>query len=150
MIVMTSLVDMYSKCICIKESCQVFDEMTEKDVRAMNTMVSGFFRCGLTMEAMGLFRNMSNRDIWSWNSLISGLARNSRCAGALVLFREIKEEGVKGIFFTMVSVLSVCADLAALVNGKQVHGIMIKHGFGMYRPIGNATLNMYAKCGCMD
>ncbi|KAF6173606.1 hypothetical protein GIB67_022965 [Kingdonia uniflora] len=119
MIVMTSLIDMYSKCIGIKESRRVFDEMTEKDVIAMNTMVSGLCRCGLTMEAMGLFQNMSNRDIGFWNSLISVLARNSEGA-------------------------------AVLVNGKQFHGMVIKHGFGMYRPIGNAILDMYVKCGCMD
>ncbi|KAF6150480.1 hypothetical protein GIB67_030281 [Kingdonia uniflora] len=94
---------------------------------------------------------MSNRDIGSWNSLISSLAQNSEGAIALVLFREMQVEGVKGIFLLyLVSVLSVCTDLAVLINGKQFHGMVIKHGFGMYRPIGNATLNMYAKCGCMD
>ncbi|KAF6149643.1 hypothetical protein GIB67_016370 [Kingdonia uniflora] len=107
----------------------------------MNTMVSRLCRCGLTMEEMGLFRNMSIIDIGSWNSLISGLARNSEGVGALVLFREMQVEGMKGNFLLyMVSVLLVCT---VLVIGKQFHGMVIKHGFGMYRPIGNATLDMY-------
>ncbi|KAF6149870.1 hypothetical protein GIB67_008591 [Kingdonia uniflora] len=114
----------------------------------MNTMVSRLCRCGLTMEEMGLFRNMSIIDIGSWNSLISGLARNSEGVGALVLFREMQVEGMKGNFLLyMVSVLLVCT---VLVIGKQFHGMVIKHGFGMYRPIGNATLDMYEKCFCKN
>ncbi|KAF6143186.1 hypothetical protein GIB67_035600 [Kingdonia uniflora] len=50
----------------------------------------------------------------------------------------------------MVSVLLICTDLAVCVNWKPFHGMVIKRRFGMYRPIGNATLDMYSKCGCMD
>ncbi|KAF6161559.1 hypothetical protein GIB67_009438 [Kingdonia uniflora] len=60
--------------------------------------------------------------------------------------RKISPEDVLQFY----GVKSYSASRAALVNGKQFHGMVIKHGFGMYRLIGNATLDMYPKRGCMD
>ncbi|PIA59609.1 hypothetical protein AQUCO_00400474v1 [Aquilegia coerulea] len=150
LVIMTSLVDMYSKCTNINEARCVFDEMPERDLITMNTMISGFCRCRLIWDAVHLFQNMFDRDVGSWNALISGLAQNSDSGGALFYFEKMRLEGLRGDIMTMVSVLSVCADMAALVNGKQVHGLVIKDGFQAYLPVGNATVDMYAKCGHMD
>ncbi|OVA12672.1 Pentatricopeptide repeat [Macleaya cordata] len=150
LVLMTSLMDMYSKCISISEARRVFDEMQERDVIAVNGMITGLCRCNSTSEAVQLFQSMLKKDVGSWNSLISGLARNSEGPSALFFFRKMRLEGMKVDLMTMVSVLSVCADLAALVNGKQVHCLVIKHGFEMCLPIGNATIDMYAKSGCIN
>ncbi|KAL5720876.1 hypothetical protein ACHQM5_013505 [Ranunculus cassubicifolius] len=150
LVLMTSLIDMYSKCVRINEARRVFDEMPQRDVITMNAMISGLCRCCLVDDAMQVFDNMSSRDVGSWNSVISGLAMNYDGARALRFFEKMRVEGVRGDVMTMVTVLSVCADMAALVNGKQVHGLVIKDGFEMYLPIGNATLDMYAKSGRMD
>ena len=96
------------------------------------------------------FDNMSECDVGSWNSLISGLAQNSEGRNALFLFKKMRVEGAEVDVMTMSNVLSVCADLAALVNGKQVYGLVIKYGFELYLPVGNAIIDMYAKCGCME
>ena len=50
---------------------------------------------------------------------------------------------------TMISVISMCADMAMIVHAQQVHGLVIKSGFELYLPVGNAIVDMYAKCGCM-
>ena len=150
MILMTSLLDMYCKCIDIKEARRVYDEMPQRDVVVNNSMIFGLCRCHLTLDAMTLFDNMSERDVGSWNSLISGLAQNSEGRNALFLFKKMRVEGAEVDVMTMSGVLSVCADLAALVNGKQVYGLVIKYGFELYLPVGNAIIDMYAKCGCME
>jgi pentatricopeptide repeat protein len=149
MILMTSLLDMYSKCTHIKDARRVIDEMPERDVVVNNSMIFGLCRSHLTLDAMTLFNNMSERDVGSWNSLISGLAQNSEGMTALCLFKKMRVEGAEVDVMTMSSVLSVCADLAALVNGKQVLGLVIEYGFELYLPVGNAIIDMYAKCGCM-
>ncbi|RZC78180.1 hypothetical protein C5167_002400 [Papaver somniferum] len=146
LILMTSLMDMYFKSRSVCEARNVFDEMTERDVIAVNGMISGLCRCNLTSEAVQIFE----KDVGSWNSLISGLGQNMEGLGALNFFRIMRSEGMKIDLTTMVSVLSVSADLAALVNGQQVHCLVIKHGFEMYLPIGNATVDMYAKSGCIN
>ncbi|KAG2672947.1 hypothetical protein I3760_13G065900 [Carya illinoinensis] len=150
MILMTSLLDMYFKCTDIKDARRVYDEMPSRDVVVNNNMIFGLCRCQLTVEAINVFNNMCERDTGSWNSLISGLAQNSEERTALFLFGKMRVEGVEVDVMTMSSVLSVCADLAGLVNGKQVHGLVIRYGFDLHIPVGNAIIDMYAKCGCMD
>lgn len=150
MILMTSLLDMYCKCTGIKDARHVFVEMPERDVIATNCMISGLCWSNLTMEATQLFNNMSQRDVGSWNSLISGLGHNSEGRIGLAFFEKMRLEGAEVDVMTMVSVLSICSDLSALRNGKQFHGLVIKDGFELYLPVGNAVIDMYAKCGCME
>ncbi|XP_004296037.1 PREDICTED: pentatricopeptide repeat-containing protein ELI1, chloroplastic-like [Fragaria vesca subsp. vesca] len=149
-ILMTSLLDLYCKCNEIKDARKVFDEMPQRDVIANNCMISGLCWSRLTLEAIGLFNNMSKRDVGSWNSLISGLAQNSEGRAGLALFEEMRVEGAEVDVLTMVSVVSICADLAALRNGREVHCLVMKYGFELYLPVGNAVVDMYAKCGCME
>lgn len=115
-----------------------------------NGMITCLCRCGLAYEAVQLFNDMSQRDMGSWNSLISGLAQNSNGGRALFFFGRMQFEGEKADFRTIVSALAVCADIAALVIGKQIHGLVIKDGFELYIPVGNASIDMYAKSGCME
>ncbi|KAM3740023.1 hypothetical protein ACB098_08G068100 [Castanea mollissima] len=123
--------------------------MPQRDV-VNNSMVFGLCWCHLTLDAMTLFYNMSQRDVGSWNSLISGLSQNSEGRNELFLFKKRRVEGAEVDVMTMSNVLSVCADLAALVNGKQVYGLVIIYRFELYLPVGNAIIDMYAKCGRMD
>lgn len=46
--------------------------------------------------------------------------------------------------------MSACASLEVLLPGKQVHADSIKMGFQFDISVGNAAINMYAKCGSID
>uniref|UniRef100_A0A7N0VK53 Pentatricopeptide repeat-containing protein n=1 Tax=Kalanchoe fedtschenkoi TaxID=63787 RepID=A0A7N0VK53_KALFE len=150
MIVMTSLVDMYSKCAFVEGARRVFDEMPLPDVIATSSMISGLCRCNSAAAAIALFNDMPERDLGSWNSIISGLGQNSEGKTALAYFEKMRAEGIGADLVTMVSVLSVCADLAALANGRKIHCLVAKQGFELYLPVGNALVDMYSKCSCMD
>ncbi|XP_050216091.1 pentatricopeptide repeat-containing protein ELI1, chloroplastic-like [Mercurialis annua] len=150
MIIMTSLLDMYSKCSSINDAENVFVEMPERDIVATNSMIHGLCRSGSTSKAVKMFNNMDERDEGSWNSLISGLSCNLEGDIALDFYERMRLEGVKVDVITMVSVLSICADLAALSNGRKIHGLVVKFGFELFLPVGNAIVDMYAKCGSME
>ncbi|GLT64928.1 hypothetical protein SLA2020_373890 [Shorea laevis] len=139
-VLMTSLVDMYSKCGGIDEARRVFDEMPERDVVVTNSVIFGLCRFRLTLEAIELFNGMSQRDVGSWNSLVSGLAQNSEGRMALSCFERMRLERYEVDVMTMVSVFSGCADIAAVINGKRVHGLVIRYGFGLSLPVQNAIL----------
>ncbi|CAL0316345.1 unnamed protein product [Lupinus luteus] len=54
----TALVDMYSKCACLKLAYQLFDELSERDTFCYNAMIGGFAINGHGHEALKLYRNM--------------------------------------------------------------------------------------------
>lgn len=57
-ILATSLVDMYSKCGCVRLALTVFDQIHDKDSGAWNAIISGFAMNGDAMKALGLFNDM--------------------------------------------------------------------------------------------
>ena len=52
---MSAIVDMYIKCGCIEEACQVFDKMHEFFFISWNVMFSSYERHGIFEEAFGFF-----------------------------------------------------------------------------------------------
>ena len=58
--------------------------------------------------------------------------------------------GVVPNLVTMVSVVSMCANLAVVRQAKWVHGYVIKGGFDSDLSVGNALIDMYAKCGSIE
>lgn len=150
LLLMTSLLHMYSKCSAVPDARRVFDEMPQRDVVASNAMISALCRSGFTSDAVQLFHNMPHRDVGSWNSLISGLAQVSQGRTGLSFFGKMRlEGGAQPDAITLVSVLSMCSDLASMANGRQVHALAVKHGFELYIQVANATIDMYAKGGSM-
>nr|AYM00885.1 pentatricopeptide repeat protein [Salvia miltiorrhiza] len=57
-ILATALVDMYSKCGCVKLALTVFEEITDKDCRAWNSIISGVALHGDAMKSLELFNDM--------------------------------------------------------------------------------------------
>ncbi|XP_010243341.1 PREDICTED: pentatricopeptide repeat-containing protein At4g39530 [Nelumbo nucifera] len=54
----SALVDVYSKCLCIKDARLVFEEMNERDTVVWNAMVLGYTQNGQGEEALKLFLEM--------------------------------------------------------------------------------------------
>ncbi|KAJ4824239.1 Pentatricopeptide repeat-containing protein [Turnera subulata] len=86
-------------------------------------------------------------DLVAWNSVINGFALNGKPNEALALYREMGLEGVEPDGFTMVSLLSACAELGALALGRRVHVYLVKVGLNENLHVNNALLDLYAKCG---
>eukprot|EP01018_Ginkgo_biloba_P030118 Gb_39456 [translate_table: standard] len=58
--------------------------------------------------------------------------------------------GMKPDSFTTVSLLTACSCLAALQQGKEIHGYIIRSRFESDVFIGNALIDMYAKSGAIE
>ncbi|KAI3443844.1 hypothetical protein Pfo_000509 [Paulownia fortunei] len=54
----TALVDMYSKCGCVKLALTVFEEIHDKDIGAWNAIISGVAMNGYGMKSLELFDDM--------------------------------------------------------------------------------------------
>ncbi|KAJ7520278.1 hypothetical protein O6H91_20G076300 [Diphasiastrum complanatum] len=128
----------------------IFKRGFQSDVIVGSTLVDMYAKCGCTDDARELFNNMSERNVVSWNAMIGGYAQNGLGKEALALYEQMKQEGVQPNIVTFTIVLSACASLAALEQGKQLHFDIIKRGFQPDVIVGSTLVDMYAKCGCIE
>eukprot|EP01018_Ginkgo_biloba_P018427 Gb_38158 [translate_table: standard] len=123
----------------------------ESNVFVGSALVDMYAKCGSIELARQVFDKMFDRNVVSWNALIAGYSKNGPVNEALNLLSEMQLQGsIKPDMVTMVSVLSPCAQLSALQQGKQIHGYIIRSGFESISVVGNALIDMYAKCGSVD
>lgn len=130
-----------------KVHCIAIRNGFESLVFVQNALVHMYAAGGHAESAHKLFELMTERNLVTWNSVINGYALNGRPNEALTLFREMGLEGVEPDGFTMVSLLSACAELGALVLGRRAHVYMVKVGLDGNLHAANALLDLYAKCG---
>ena len=119
----------------------------ESSVILESALVDMYAKCRSIEDAQRLFDNMSQRDVVSWNAMITGYSLNGLEHEALKLFDQIKLSGIKPNQVTIAGVLSACAHLEDLQQGKHVHDYIITSGFEPDVIVMNALVAMYAKCG---
>ncbi|CAA6659872.1 unnamed protein product [Spirodela intermedia] len=130
-VVKSALVDMYSKCGAVEDARKVFETIGMRNPACWTAMVGGYAADGRHEDAVGLFRRIPRRSLLSWTALISGFVQSGADAGAVELFVEMRKEGV------------AVDDSFALAAGRRrrQHG-----GAGRSAYVGNALVDMYAKC----
>ncbi|KFK26913.1 hypothetical protein AALP_AA8G310000 [Arabis alpina] len=69
---------------------------------------------------------------------------------ALNLFAKMETKEVRPNEFTFAVVLNSIAELSLLKHGDLLHGLVVKSGFRNHVMVGNALVNMYAKCGSIE
>jgi pentatricopeptide repeat protein len=132
---------------------KMFDEMPVRNLVSWNTMIRGYAVNGEMVGARELFDVMPEKDVVSWTCMISGYAQAGRYAETLELFRAMQSKsGVRPNEVTMVSVLSACAHLTALEEGRWAHAFIDKHKMVLDNDfnLGAALIDMYAKCARTD
>jgi len=117
-----------------------------------NSLVHLYGACGLFESAHRVFDEIPvrERNLVSWNSMLNGFAANGRPNEVLTIFREMLDVNFMPDGFTMVSVLTGSAEIGALALGRRVHVYLTKVGLVGNSHVGNALIDLYAKCGCVD
>ncbi|KAL6894542.1 hypothetical protein ACP4OV_008640 [Aristida adscensionis] len=117
----TALLDMYAKCKHLVYACRVFNGMPIRNEVTWSALIGGFGLCDRMAEAFSLFKDM------------------------------LAQEGLHFLSPTSVaSALRVCATLADLRMGTQLHALLAKSGIHADLTAGNSLLSMYAKAGLID
>ena len=117
-----------------------------------NALIDMYGKSRWLEEAVKIFEAMDNeRDIFTWNSV---LCVHDYCGdhdGALALFNRMLCSGIRPDLVTLTTVLPTCGRLAALNQGREIHGYMIVNGLLNRNSndefINNSLVDMYAKCG---
>lgn len=149
-IIGNALLDMYSKCGCLDVARRIFDAMPRKNVICWTSMVSGYVNCGQLDEARFLFERSRVKDIVLWTAMINGYVQFNHVDEAMFLFREMQFNRVKPDKFTVVVLLTGCAQVGALEQGKWIHAYMEENRITIDAVACTALIDMYAKCGCIE
>ncbi|KAM0918403.1 hypothetical protein ACQ4PT_008951 [Festuca glaucescens] len=112
-----------------------------------NCLVDMYAKAGDLDNARKVFDRVLDRNVVSWTSMLSGCLQNGFAEEGLVLFNDMMLHHVLPSEHTMASVLTACAMLGSLHQGRWIHGSVLKHGVGFNPFIAAATLDMYVKCG---
>ncbi|XP_031264893.1 pentatricopeptide repeat-containing protein At4g13650-like [Pistacia vera] len=102
--------------------------------------------------AVKVLDDMPSTIVFSWNKLISGFIAKKLSDRVLDVFSQMINKNVKPNEATFASVLRACSDgrNAAFEYVKQVHAMIIYHGFGSNTLVCNRLIDLYAKNGFVD
>ncbi|KAL4187080.1 hypothetical protein AMTRI_Chr09g37330 [Amborella trichopoda] len=106
--------------------------------------------CKSMASACKIFDEMTQKNSVSYNAMITGYTHNREFLNALKLFSEMQISGFKPTETTVTSVLSACAHLGALNQGKWVHEYIKTRNLTVNVFVGTSLIDMYAKCGSID
>nr|KYP48116.1 Putative pentatricopeptide repeat-containing protein At5g09950 family [Cajanus cajan] len=121
-----------------------------QDLYVGSALVSGFARYGLIDYAKLIFEQMCDRNAVTMNGLMVGLARQHRGEEAAKIFKEMKDlVEINAVSYAVL--LSGFTEFSNLREGKrkgqEVHAYLIRNALvDAWILIGNALVNMYAKC----
>ncbi|KAH1231179.1 Pentatricopeptide repeat-containing protein, mitochondrial [Glycine max] len=138
----TMLINMYSKCSLVHSTRKKIGALTQnaEDRKALKLLIR------MQRE---MFESMPEKNAVTWSSMMAGYVQNGFHDEALLLFHNAQLMGFDQDPFNISSAVSACAGLATLVEGKQVHAMSHKSGFGSNIYVASSLIDMYAKCGCI-
>ncbi|XP_019454632.1 PREDICTED: pentatricopeptide repeat-containing protein At3g02330 [Lupinus angustifolius] len=110
-------------------------------------LVDMYCKCGMLVEAEKIHDRIEEQTTVSWNSIISGFSSQKQGENAQRYFSRMLEMGVIPDNFTYATVLDICANLATVELGKQIHGQVLKLKLHSDMYIASTLVDMYSKCG---
>ncbi|CAK9166796.1 unnamed protein product [Ilex paraguariensis] len=119
----------------------------DEDVFIGSSLIDMYANCTRVEDSCRLFGLLPKRDDVSWNSIIAGCVQNGLFDEGLKLFRQMLVAKIKPMHISFSSVMPACAHLTTLHLGKQLHGCIIRGGFGDNVFVASSLVDMYAKCG---
>ncbi|KAL6652390.1 hypothetical protein ACP70R_011315 [Stipagrostis hirtigluma subsp. patula] len=112
------------------------------------SLIGIYLKSKMLEDANKLLMEMpDHKNLVEWTAIISGYAQNGYSDQSLVSFWRMRSYDVRSDEATFASVLKACSDIAALTDGKDIHGLIIKSGFVSYEIATSALIDMYSKCG---
>ncbi|KAF3601684.1 hypothetical protein F2Q69_00033456 [Brassica cretica] len=109
-----------------------------------------YTNCGDLREARRVFDQVEIEKALFWNILMNELAKAGDFSGSIELFEKMMGSGVVMDSYTFSCVSKSFSSLRSVDGGEQLHGYVLKLGFGECSSVGNSLLAFYLKNGRVD
>ncbi|KMT14214.1 hypothetical protein BVRB_4g075760 [Beta vulgaris subsp. vulgaris] len=93
-----------------------------------------------------IFNQIDSPNSYSWTTIIRGYCEAKNPEKAIQIYHAMRSDGVEENRFTFLFVLKAYSMKLCYVEGKMVHGMVLKLGFDYDAFINNALINLYSKC----
>ncbi|CAI8593282.1 unnamed protein product [Vicia faba] len=115
-----------------------------------SALVDMYGKCGHLEMAIEVFEQMPKKSVVAWNSMITGYGFKGDYFSCVQLFKRMYNEGVKPTLTTLRSILMACSRSVQLLEGKFVHGYIIRNKIQPDIFINNSLMDLYFKCGMVE
>ncbi|MCO5558543.1 hypothetical protein L7F22_012128 [Adiantum nelumboides] len=135
---------------------QIHDEIVkqgllEHSVKLSGALVDMYAKYGVLLQAHSVLEKLPSRDVVVWSSLGAGYAEKGYGQQALHSFEQMQLEGIPPNAVTYTCILKVCAFIGDIDKGKQLHDEILRQGLVEHDIVlGNALVDMYARCGALS
>ncbi|XVE89477.1 hypothetical protein DITRI_Ditri19aG0204300 [Diplodiscus trichospermus] len=122
LVILNTILNMYTKCGCLDDARNLFNEMPHKDMVTWTILITAYSQHDRPFDALLLFPHMLSLGFFPNQFTLSSLLKASAA-------------------FTNTPHIHF--------HGTQLHAISLKCGFHSNVYVGSSLLDMYARCGCM-
>ncbi|KAH7284926.1 hypothetical protein KP509_33G002700 [Ceratopteris richardii] len=113
-------------------------------------LVDMYSKCGFMEKAQEVFDGLTAKNVVTWNALIGGYAKQDHGEEALRLVQRMEMEGIQPDQVTILCQLKACVSIKTVSEGGEIHAEIVRRNLLEQHPfIGNALIDMYAKCGLL-
>ncbi|XP_023526674.1 pentatricopeptide repeat-containing protein At5g15300-like [Cucurbita pepo subsp. pepo] len=137
----------YNRVRDYKSADSLLQLMPQINVTSWNTVLARYIGLNNLVAARKVFEEMPERDVVSWNSIIAGYVKVKDYKRAVEVFHSMKQSGIRATEVTFISILGACAETGSLEMGKKIHESLKAEHYRIEGYLGNAIVDMYAKCG---
>ncbi|KAK1311284.1 putative pentatricopeptide repeat-containing protein [Acorus calamus] len=115
-----------------------------------SALIDFYVKCGRLVEARKVFDRTVVKNEVSWTTMMAGYVQEGCLYKAMDLFCELRKAETIVDGFVLSSLARVFADLALIVQGKQIHAYTTKISCVLDVSVANSIIDMYLKCGLTD
>ncbi|XP_077228635.1 pentatricopeptide repeat-containing protein At5g27110-like [Tasmannia lanceolata] len=116
------------------------------DITIASALVTFYSRHGMVEAAQKIFNHIAKPDTVLWTALISAYNESGDGGSALELFQQMVSSGTIPDAYTLSSVLSSCARLRDLRQGRTIQASAIKRMASSDVLVKNALISLYGEC----
>nr|AYM00612.1 pentatricopeptide repeat protein [Salvia miltiorrhiza] len=105
-----------------------------------------YAKCQQMEEASKVLKQTSEQDVQLWTTVICGFTQNMSFLDAVTAFRHMVGNNIVPNGYCYAGILNACSSAQSLLLGRQIHAQVIMAGLENDVSLGNALLDLYAKC----